>query len=228
MNKPVFIALDFPNLKTAFDFLNKFPSHEKPAVKVGMELFYAEGPKIIQQLRQKGYKVFLDLKLYDIPHTVAAAVRSLLALDVQYLTIHGLGGLKMMEAAVDAAEGKIKLLAVTQLTSISANEMRGTQLTSATIEQSVKHLTQLALLAGVDGTISSPLEANIIKQITPDDFLKITPGIRLFNDQNGDQIRITTPKKAKEFGVSGLVVGRSITQAADPLSVYRKILEEFE
>ncbi|OIK55793.1 orotidine-5'-phosphate decarboxylase, partial [Oenococcus oeni] len=172
-------------------FLNKFPSHEKPAVKVGMELFYAEGPKIIQQLRQKGYKVFLDLKLYDIPHTVAAAVRSLLALDVQYLTIHSLGGLKMMEAAVDAAEGKIKLLAVTQLTSISANEMRGTQLTSATIEQSVKHLTQLALLAGVDGTISSPLEANIIKQITPDDFLKITPGIRLFNDQNGDQIRIT-------------------------------------
>ncbi len=228
MNKPVFIALDFPNLKTAFDFLNKFPSHEKPAVKVGMELFYAEGPKIIQQLRQKGYKVFLDLKLYDIPHTVASAVRSLLALDVQYLTIHSLGGLKMMEAAVDAAEGKIKLLAVTQLTSISANEMRGTQLTSATIEQSVKHLTQLALLAGVDGTISSPLEANIIKQITPDDFLKITPGIRLFNDQNGDQIRITTPKKAKEFGASGLVVGRSITQAADPLSVYRKILEEFE
>ncbi|KGH88383.1 orotidine 5'-phosphate decarboxylase [Oenococcus oeni S12] len=228
MNKPVFIALDFPNLKTAFDFLNKFPSHEKPAVKVGMELFYAEGPKIIQQLREKGYKVFLDLKLYDIPHTVAAAVRSLTALDVQYLTIHGLGGLKMMEAAVDAAEGKIKLLAVTQLTSISENEMRGTQLTSATIEQSVKHLTQLALLAGVDGTISSPLEANIIKQITPDDFLKITPGIRLFNDQNGDQIRITTPKKAKEFGASGLVVGRSITQVADPLAVYRKILEEFE
>ncbi|MDN6968137.1 orotidine-5'-phosphate decarboxylase [Oenococcus sp. UCMA 17063] len=228
MSKPVFIALDFSNLKTAFDFLNKFPNHEKPAVKVGMELFYAEGPKIIQQLREKDYEVFLDLKLYDIPHTVAAAVKSLLALDVQYLTIHGLGGLKMMEAAVDAAAGKLKLLAVTQLTSVSENEMRNTQLTRATVEQSVKHLAQLALQAGVDGTISSPLETRIINQATPGDFLKITPGIRLSGDQKSDQARITTPKKAKEFGASGLVVGRPITQAADPLAVYRKILEEFE
>lgn len=224
-NNPVFIALDFPNTATTLALLNQFDG-VKPAVKIGMELFYAEGPSIVRAVRERGHEVFLDLKLYDIPNTVAHAVKSLVALDVQYLTVHASGGAKMLRAAVEAA-GDMRILAVTQLTSFSEDEVQTTQLTSATLEESVVNLAKIAAEAGVAGTISSPLEAQLIADVTSADFLRITPGIRLSGDDAGDQTRITTPAKAREIGSTGLVVGRSITGAADPISAYQRVMTEW-
>lgn len=224
-NNPVFIALDFPNAATALAFLNQFDG-VKPAVKIGMELFYAEGPSIVRAVRKRGHEVFLDLKLYDIPNTVAHAVKSLVALDVQYLTVHASGGAKMLRAAFEAA-GDMRILAVTQLTSFSEEEVQTTQLTSATLEESVVNLAKIAAEAGVAGTISSPLEAQLIADVTSADFLRITPGIRLAGDDAGDQTRITTPAKAREIGSTGLVVGRSITGAADPVAAYQRVMTEW-
>lgn len=224
-NNPVFIALDFPNAETTLAFLDQFDG-VKPAVKIGMELFYAEGPSIVRAVRERGHEVFLDLKLYDIPNTVAHAVQSLVALDVQYLTVHASGGAKMLRAAVEAA-GDMRILAVTQLTSFREAEVQTTQLTSATLEESVVNLAKIAAEAGVAGTISSPLEAQLIADVTSADFLRITPGIRLAGDDADDQTRITTPAKAREIGSTGLVVGRSITGAADPISAYQRVMTEW-
>ncbi|HEY4400142.1 MAG TPA: orotidine-5'-phosphate decarboxylase [Lactobacillaceae bacterium] len=224
-NSPIFIALDFPNAETTLAFLDQFDG-VKPAVKIGVELFYAEGPSIVRAVRERGHEVFLDLKLYDIPNTVAHAVKSLVALDVQYLTVHASGGAKMLRAAVDAA-GDMRILAVTQLTSFSEEEVQTTQLTSATLEESVVNLAKIAAEAGVAGTISSPLEAQLIADVTSADFLRITPGIRLAGDDAGDQTRITTPAKAREIGSTGLVVGRSITGATNPISAYQRVMTEW-
>ncbi|MBU7455601.1 orotidine-5'-phosphate decarboxylase [Leuconostoc fallax] len=229
MDHPIFIALDFATADLARQFLKKFEHVQpKPAIKIGMELFYATGPDFVRELRQAGFTIFLDLKLYDIPNTVAQAVRTITRLDVQYLTLHAMGGAKMLEAAVAAKQNSdLKLLAVTQLTSLTEVEMQSTQSTTLTMTQSVKHLAELAYQQGIDGTISSALEATPILQVTAPEFLRITPGIRLAGDSADDQKRITTPSQARELAASGLVIGRSITKAQDPVTAYMRAKKEW-
>lgn len=229
MDHPIFIALDFATADLARQFLKKFEhAQPKPAIKIGMELFYATGPDFVRELRQAGFTIFLDLKLYDIPNTVAQAVRTITRLDVQYLTLHAMGGAKMLEAAVAAKQNSdLKLLAVTQLTSLTEVEMQSTQSTTLTMTQSVKHLAELAYQQGIDGTISSALEATPILQVTAPEFLRITPGIRLAGDSADDQKRITTPSQARELAASGLVIGRSITKAQDPVTAYMRAKKEW-
>ncbi len=228
INRPVFIALDFPDGKTALNFLEPFKKiDKKPAIKVGMELFYAEGPDFVRDLRQKGFDIFLDLKLYDIPNTVGHAVANIAKLDIQYLTLHAAGGAKMMTAAVANKGHNLKILAVTQLTSFSEADVQEISQSTVTLAESVLHLAKMADNAGVDGTISSPLEAGMIQANTQSDFLTITPGIRLAGDDANDQMRVTTPVKAKQLGATGLVVGRSITKASDPVVAYQQVLKEW-
>lgn len=228
MTDKLFIALDFTDGRQALAFLKPFEGQDiRPAVKVGMALFYATGADFIHELRQAGYPVFLDLKLFDIPNTVAASMASINKMNVQYLTLHALGGEKMLAAAVQEKADGLKLLAVTQLTSFSEIQMQQTQMTAASVEQSVQHLARIAERAGMSGTISSPLEADLIRQATKPGFLKVTPGIRLPDSRTDDQSRIATPSKAKLLGADALVVGRPIIQAADPVSVYKKIMEDF-
>lgn len=228
INRPVFIALDFPDGNTALNFLEPFKKiDKKPAIKVGMELFYAEGPDFVRDLRQKGFDIFLDLKLYDIPNTVGHAVANIAKLDIQYLTLHAAGGAKMMTAAVANKGHNLKILAVTQLTSFSEADVQEISQSTVTLAESVLHLAKMADNAGVDGTISSPLEAGMIQANTQSDFLTITPGIRLAGDDANDQMRVTTPVKAKQLGATGLVVGRSITKASDPVVAYQQVLKEW-
>lgn len=228
INRPVFIALDFPDGNTALNFLEPFKKiDKKPAIKVGMELFYAEGPDFVRDLRQKGFDIFLDLKLYDIPNTVGHAVANIAKLDVQYLTLHAAGGAKMMTAAVTNKGQNLKILAVTQLTSFSEADVQEISQSTVTLAESVLHLAKMAYNAGVDGTISSPLEAGMIQANTQPDFLTITPGIRLAGDNANDQTRVTTPAKAKQLGATGLVVGRSITKASDSVAAYQQVLNEW-
>lgn len=228
INRPVFIALDFPDGNTALNFLEPFKKiDKKPAIKVGMELFYAEGPDFVRDLRQKGFDIFLDLKLYDIPNTVGHAVANIAKLDVQYLTLHAAGGTKMMTDAVANKGQNLKILAVTQLTSFSEADVQEISQSTVTLAESVLHLAKMADNAGVDGTISSPLEAGMIQANTQSDFLTITPGIRLAGDNANDQKRVTTPAKAKQLGATGLVVGRSITKASDPVAAYQQVLNEW-
>lgn len=228
MSRPVFIALDFPDAKTTMSFLEKFNDlSEKPALKVGMELYYSEGADFVRELRKQGFTIFLDLKLYDIPTTVGHAVASLAKLDVQYLTVHAIGGSVMLQQAVKNKGQKMKLLAVTQLTSFSEMDIQKTQLTTATMQESVLHLADIAYQAGIDGTISSAQEAELIRQKINDTFLLVTPGIRLTGDSADDQARITTPLKAKQMGATGLVVGRSITKSDNPVQAYQRILTEW-
>ena len=228
MTAPVFIALDFPDAASAQAFLAQFhvlPA--QPAVKVGMELFYAAGPAFVRELRAQGFAVFLDLKLYDIPNTVGHAVASLAQLDVQYLTVHAAGGTKMLQQAVANKGTDMKILAVTQLTSFSEADMQATQQTTLSMAESVQHLAEMAYAAGVDGTISAPGEAALIRDVTADDFLRITPGIRLAGDAADDQARITTPAVARESGATGLVVGRSITKAQASVAAYQRVMAEW-
>ena len=228
INRPVFIALDFPDGNTALNFLEPFKKiDKKPAIKVGMELFYAEGPDFVRDLRQKGFDIFLDLKLYDIPNTVGHAVANIAKLDVQYLTLHAAGVTKMMTAAVANKGQNLKILAVTQLTSFSEADVQEISQSTVTLVENVLHLAKMADNAGVDGTISSPLEAGMIQANTQSDFLTITPGIRLAGDNANDQKRVTTPAKAKQLGATGLVVGRSITKASDPVAAYQQVLNEW-
>lgn len=231
----IFIALDFENETLAWEFLNQFPEDVRPAVKIGMELFYREGPDFVEAVKAAGFTVFLDLKLYDIPNTVGHAVRNLVRLDIDYLTIHTAGGVEMMQAAVaGAAEGAQavgvqvpKLLGITQLTSFSEATMQATQLVEASMAESVTHLAKLADKAGLAGTISSAFESQMIHDATRAGFLSITPGIRLAGDAIGDQSRVVTPGRAHEMGADGIVVGRSITQAADPVAAYQQVVAEF-
>ncbi|MBM7618019.1 orotidine-5'-phosphate decarboxylase [Weissella uvarum] len=231
----VFIALDFTDKQRAWDFLEQFPAEERPAVKIGMELFYREGPEFVKAVKDAGFTVFLDLKLYDIPNTVEHAVANLARLDLDYLTVHTAGGVEMMQAAVRGAEQGAqavgatapKLLGITQLTSFSEATMQATQLVQATMAESVTHLAKLADEAGLAGTISSAFESEMIHNATRDGFLSITPGIRLQGDAVGDQSRVVTPARARQMTADGIVVGRSITQAAEPVQAYRQVVQEF-
>ncbi|GLB47591.1 orotidine 5'-phosphate decarboxylase [Philodulcilactobacillus myokoensis] len=227
---PVIIALDFRNRLEVMNFLNQFQHPEKLFVKIGMELFYSEGPQIVKDLRAKGIKVFLDLKLYDIPSIVEKAVKQLAKLDVQLITVHASGGEVMLKAAKRGAENSkkhLKILAVTQLTSTSEEQMQRDQLISVDLKTSVTHLAKMAYQCGIDGTISSALEDPMIHKATGNDFKCINPGIRLVNNSNDDQKRVVTPEKAHQLGSNGIVVGRAITKASDPVKAYQKIVKAF-
>lgn len=232
--KPVFIALDFASQAEALDFLDQFPTTQQLAVKVGMELFYNAGPQLLQIFQQRHIQVFLDLKLCDIPHTVQQAAAQLAQQQVAYLTVMALGGSKMIQAAQHGlAQGhqpgtpRPKLLAVTQLTSMSEQQMQQELQVQTSLPESVTHLAQLAQANGADGVIASALEDPKIHQATSANFLCINPGIRLQTMTADDQERVVTPQQAAQLGSDGLVVGRPITRAADPVAVYQQILQEW-
>jgi orotidine-5'-phosphate decarboxylase len=230
MQKDVIIALDFENVEITFDFLNQFVDR-KPFVKVGMELFYAEGDSVVNKIKKQGYKIFLDLKLHDIPNTARKAMSALSKLDVDMVNVHSAGGIEMMKAAKEGstrADGTRPLIiAVTQLTSTSQKMMRNELLIGGTIDETVVHYAQNALAAGLDGVVCSPLEAEMVKRACGKDFLTITPGIRLIDSTKDDQERITTPAKAARLGSDFIVIGRPIIQSANPVATYEQCLREF-
>lgn len=230
MGKAVIIACDFKDKQETLNFLNKF-ANEQLYLKIGMELFYSEGPEIVREIKKKGHKIFLDLKLHDIPNTVEKAMKSLANLDVDMTNVHASGTIKMMEAGL---RGLTKedgtrpiLIAVTQLTSTSQEAMENDLLIKENIEDVVMHYAENAKKAGLDGVVCSPLEVQAVKNRCGKEFLTITPGIRFSTESNDDQSRITTPAKAKELGSDYIVVGRPITKAENPVEAYRKCVEDF-
>ena len=226
MEKDVIIACDFKNKEQMEQFLLNF-ANEKLFLKIGMELFYATGIEYIKYLKKQGYKIFLDLKLHDIPTTVFKTIKVLANLDVDIINVHASGGSVMMVAAKDAiGEKKTKIIAVTQLTSTSQKMLNEELLIDKTIMQTVKRYANNAKNSGLDGVVCSAQEALEIKKIDRN-FMIVTPGIRLNDDENNDQIRVTTPKEAKELGATHIVVGRSITKANNPYEIYLKIKKEF-
>ncbi|EAC8324857.1 orotidine-5'-phosphate decarboxylase [Listeria monocytogenes] len=231
MNKPV-IALDFQTYEEVEQFLAKF-SGEALSVKVGMELFYSNGPIIVEKIKQQNHEIFLDLKLHDIPNTVKSAMVGLAKLGVDMVNVHAAGGKNMMEAALEGLEigsgnGKRpKIIAVTQLTSTSEASMQSEQLIKTSLLESVLHYSALTNQAGLNGVVCSALEAEAIKQQNGADFLRVTPGIRLASDAADDQIRVVTPEKARLIGSTDIVVGRSITRANDPVVAYNQVLKEW-
>ena len=230
MNHDVIIALDFPSAADVYAFLDKF-QEEKPFVKIGMELFYAEGPKIVRQIKARGHKIFLDLKLHDIPNTVKSAMRVLSRLDVDMVNVHAAGTADMMRAAVEGLtreDGtRPLLLAVTQLTSTSEERMQKELLINATMPDTVKHYAYNAFIAGLDGVVCSPLEAALVKDACGPNFAAVTPGIRFADSDADDQRRVMTPAKARLGGSDYIVVGRPITRAKDPVAAYRRCVKEF-
>lgn len=231
MKRDVIIACDFASAEATYAFLDRF-TEEKPFVKIGMELYYAEGPAIVREIRRRGHSVFLDLKLHDIPNTVEKAMRVLSRLDVQMVNLHAAGTKAMMEAALRGLTREDGtrpiLLAVTQLTSTSEERMHDELLISGSIADCVCHYAQMAKEAGLDGVVCSPLEAGMVKERCGKEFLTVTPGIRFADGVVGDQVRITTPACAKEIGSDFIVVGRPITAAEDPVAAYRKCIKEFK
>ena len=211
-------------------FLDKF-REEKPFVKIGMELYYAEGPSIVREIKRRGHRIFLDLKLHDIPNTVKKAMAVLSRLDVDMCNVHAAGTIEMMRAAVEGLtreDGTRPLLiAVTQLTSTSEERMQKELLINATINDTVVKYAQNAKEACLDGVVCSPLEAGMVKKACGEEFMTITPGIRFADGEAGDQVRITTPARAREIGTDYIVVGRPITAAADPVAAYRRCVAEF-
>ncbi|MBO6307402.1 MAG: orotidine-5'-phosphate decarboxylase [Oribacterium sp.] len=230
MGKDVIIALDFPSAEKTYEFLDKFTGR-KPFVKIGMELFYAEGPSIVKEIKNRGHKIFLDLKLHDIPNTVKGGMQSLRDLGVDMTNVHASGGIKMMQAAVEGLtreDGTRPLLiAVTQLTSTSQETMTNELLIDQPIKDVVVKYAENAKTAGLDGVVCSPLEAGSIHETLGDSFMTVTPGIRFAGDAVGDQSRVTTPAKAKEIGSDYIVVGRSITAATDPVEAYERAMKDF-
>ena len=230
MAKDVIIACDFASQAEVLSFLDRF-GEERPFVKIGMELFYAEGPAIVKALKERGHKVFLDLKLHDIPNTVKKSMAVLSGLGVDICNVHAAGTVAMMEAAVEGLtrpDGTRPLLiAVTQLTSTSEERMQQDLLIDRPLESVVKHYASNARKAGLDGVVCSPLEAGIVHETCGKEFLTITPGVRFADSVVGDQVRVTTPAKARELGSDYIVVGRPITGAADPAATYRRCMEEF-
>jgi orotidine-5'-phosphate decarboxylase len=228
--KDVIIACDFASQAEVLSFLDRF-GEERPFVKIGMELFYAEGPAIVKALKERGHKVFLDLKLHDIPNTVKKSMAVLSGLGVDICNVHAAGTVAMMEAAVEGLtrpDGTRPLLiAVTQLTSTSEERMQQDLLIDQPLESVVKHYASNARKAGLDGVVCSPLEAGIVHETCGKEFLTITPGVRFADSVVGDQVRVTTPAKARELGSDYIVVGRPITGAADPAAAYRRCMEEF-
>lgn len=231
MNRDVIIACDFATGEETLAFLDRFPEGEKPFVKIGMELFYAEGPEIVRQLKARGHRIFLDLKLHDIPNTVKKAMAVLSRLDVDIANLHAAGTIEMMKAAREGLtrpDGTRPLLiAVTQLTSTSEERMQKELLIGASINDTVIHYARNAKEAGLDGVVCSPLEAGMVKEACGKEFLTVTPGIRFADGDRGDQVRVTTPEKAREIGTDYIVVGRPITAAADPVAAYRRCVKEF-
>ncbi len=230
MGKDVIIACDFSSAETCLAFLDKF-TEEKPFVKIGMELYYAEGPSIVKALKARGHKVFLDLKLHDIPNTVKKSMSVLRDLGADIVNLHAAGTITMMEAALEGLtrpDGTRPLLiAVTQLTSTSQERMTADLLIDRPIDEVVLHYASNAKKAGLDGIVCSPLEAGKVHDTCGADFLTITPGVRFADGEVGDQVRVMTPAQAKEIGSDYIVVGRPITAAADPVAAYRRCVAEF-
>ena len=230
MSRDVIIACDFKNREETLAFLDRF-TEEKPYLKIGMELFYAEGPAIVRELKARGHKIFLDLKLHDIPNTVKSAMAVLSSLDIDMCNLHAGGTVAMMEAALEGLRRpdgtRPLLIAVTQLTSTSEERMREDLLTARPIEEVVTHYARNAKKAGLDGVVCSPLEASRVKEACGADFLTVTPGVRFADGEAGDQARIATPARAKTLGSDFIVVGRPITRAEDPVAAYRRCVQEF-
>ena len=232
MNRDVIIACDFNSKADLMAFLDNFNNEErKPFLKVGMELYYAEGPAIVKEIKERGHKIFLDLKLHDIPNTVKKAMAVLSNLDVDITNLHAAGTNAMMEAALEGLtrpDGTRPLLiAVTQLTSTSEERMKEDLLIDRPLDEVVMHYASNAKKSGLDGVVCSPLEAGKVHNVCGDAFLTITPGVRFADGEVGDQVRVTTPAKARELGSDYIVVGRPITQAADPVAAYRRCVAEF-
>lgn len=229
MAKDVIIALDFKNAGEAYDFLDKFD--EKPFVKIGMELFYAEGPQIVRNIRKRGHKIFLDLKLHDIPNTVKKTMSVLSDLDIDMVNLHAAGTSAMMTAALEGlrrADGTRPLLiAVTQLTSTSEERMQSELLIDKTMPEVVAAYALNACKSGLDGVVCSPREAAEVKRVCGKEFLTVTPGIRYPSGEIGDQVRVTTPSEAAKIGSDYIVVGRPITAATDPVEAYKRVKREF-
>ena len=230
MGRDVIVACDFSSKDEVISFLSKFKD-EKPYVKIGMELFYAEGPAIVKEIKKMGHKIFLDLKLHDIPNTVKKSMSVLSNLDVDMCNLHAAGTKAMMEAALEGLtreDGTRPLLiAVTQLTSTSEERMREDLLIDRPIDEVVMHYAKNAKDSGLDGIVCSPLEAGKVHETCGDNFITVTPGVRFADGDIGDQVRVTTPAKAKEIGSDYIVVGRPITAAEDPVAAYRRCVEEF-
>ena len=230
MGKDVIIACDFSSADAALDFLAKF-KEEKPFVKIGMELFYAEGPSIVKKLKDRGHKIFLDLKLHDIPNTVKKSMAVLSSLDVDMCNLHAAGTSAMMTAALEGLtrpDGTRPLLiAVTQLTSTDEQRMRDELLINEPISDVVMKYAQNAARSGLDGVVCSPLEAGIVHEKCGKDFITVTPGVRFADGDIGDQKRVMTPAEAKKIGSDYIVVGRPITAADDPVAAYRRCVAEF-
>ncbi len=230
MGKNVIIACDFASAEATFAFLDKF-TDEKPFVKIGMELYYAEGPAIVKEIKKRGHKIFLDLKLHDIPNTVKKSMSVLSKLDVDMTNLHAAGTIDMMKAAVEGLTREDGtrpiLIAVTQLTSTSEERMKNELLIDASMNETIVKYAQNAKEAGLDGVVCSPLEAGMVKEACSDSFITVTPGVRFADGDVGDQVRVTTPDKAKEIGSDYIVVGRPITQAEDPVAAYRRCVSEF-
>ena len=230
MGKDVIIALDFDSKEKTLAFLDQF-TEEKPFVKIGMELYYAEGPAIVREIKARGHKIFLDLKLHDIPNTVKKAMAVLSGLDVDMTNLHAAGTKAMMEAALEGLtrpDGPRPLLiAVTQLTSTSQERMASDLLIEKPLDQVVMHYAKCAADSGLAGVVCSPLEAGKVHEVCGQDFVTVTPGVRFADGDVGDQVRVTTPAKARELGSDYIVVGRPITQAADPVAAYRRCVSEF-
>lgn len=225
-HRPI-IALDFPTAEKVREFLAGFPKEEKLYLKIGMELYYAEGPAIVSFIKSQGHSIFLDLKLHDIPHTVEAAMRVLAGLGVDMTNVHAAGGVEMMRAARRGLGETAKLLAVTQLTSTSQEQMQAWQGIQTSLDASVVHYAQRTAEAGLDGVVCSAQEVETIKQATSANFVCLTPGIRPTGAEVGDQKRVVTPTQACQIGSDYIVVGRPITRAENPYQAYLAIMQEW-
>ena len=228
--KDVIIACDFKDKKTTLDFLDQF-TDRKPFVKIGMELFYFEGPSIVREIKARGHKIFLDLKLHDIPNTVMSAMKSLCALDPDIIDVHAAGTIAMMKGAMEGAVrsdgSKPMVVAITQLTSTTTEALHNERLINASMEETVIQYAKNVQAAGLSGIVCSPLEAAAVKKNTSPDFITITPGIRPADAKKDDQARFTTPAQAAQNGSDYIVVGRPITRAENPVESYNKIYNEF-
>ena len=231
MGKDVIIACDFDSAQKVFAFLDKFEGKRKPFVKIGMELYYAEGPSIVREIKKRGHKIFLDLKLHDIPNTVKKSMAVLSRLDVDMTNLHAAGTKRMMEAAIEGLtrpDGtRPMLIAVTQLTSTDQESMENDLLIKEPIAEVVMHYASCAKEAGLDGVVCSPLEAGKVHERCGSGFVTVTPGVRFADGDIGDQKRVMTPAAAKEIGSDYIVVGRPITAAADPVAAYERCVNEF-
>lgn len=232
MQKDVIIACDFASAEETFRFLDRFANESrKPFLKIGMELYYAEGPAIVREIKRRGHRIFLDLKLHDIPNTVRKAMAVLSQLDVDMCNVHAAGTVEMMRAAREGLTrpdgSRPLLIAVTQLTSTSEERMRHELLIDATMNETIAQYARNAREAGLDGVVCSPLEAGMVHDVCGREFLTVTPGVRFADGDIGDQVRVTTPARAREIGSDFIVVGRPITAADDPVAAYRRCVEDF-